>query len=97
MAGNSQRKGAMRKDGTKKGQVVGSGGQRRRGLEPKGPTPKATERTKHPAARKARAVAKKAEVEAKKAPAPRSGARGGTSVRARKDGVEMVFGRNSVL
>ncbi|MGD9954614.1 MAG: 23S rRNA (guanosine(2251)-2'-O)-methyltransferase RlmB [Candidatus Nanopelagicales bacterium] len=97
MAGNSQRKGAMRKEGTKKGQVVGSGGQRRRGLEPKGPTPKATERTKHPAARKARAVAKKTEAEAKKAPAPRSGARGGTSVRARKDGVEMVFGRNSVL
>ena len=46
MAGNSQRKGAMRKTGTKKGQTVGSGGQRRRGLEPKGPTPKATERTK---------------------------------------------------
>jgi 23S rRNA (guanosine2251-2'-O)-methyltransferase len=97
MAGNSQRKGAMRKDGTKKGQVVGSGGQRRRGLEPKGPTPRATERTKHPAARKARSVEKKAEVEAKKAPAPRSGARGGTSIRASKDGVEMVFGRNSVL
>ena len=33
----------------------------------------------------------------KKAPAPRSGARGGTSIRASKDGVEMVFGRNSVL
>lgn len=97
MAGNSQRKGAMRKEGTKKGQVVGSGGQRRRGLEPKGPTPKATERTKHPAARKARAVAKKTEAEAKKAPAPRSGARGGTSVRTRKDGPELVFGRNSVL
>ncbi len=97
MAGNSQRKGAMRKDGTKKGQVVGSGGQRRRGLEPKGPTPKATERTKHPAARQSRAAAKKTEAEALKAPAPRSGARGGTSVRSRKDGVEMVFGRNSVL
>ena len=30
MAGNSQRKGAMRKDGTKKGMTVGSGGQRRK-------------------------------------------------------------------
>lgn len=97
MAGNSQRKGAMRKAGTKKGQTVGSGGQRRRGLEPKGPTPKATERTKHPAARKARATAKKAEVEAKKAPAPRSGARGGTSVRKKKDGSELVIGRNAVV
>ncbi|MFN8157203.1 MAG: 23S rRNA (guanosine(2251)-2'-O)-methyltransferase RlmB [Candidatus Nanopelagicales bacterium] len=97
MAGNSQRKGAMRKAGTKKGQTVGSGGQRRRGLEPKGPTPKATERTKHPAARKARAAAKKADVDAKKAPAPRSGARGGTSVRTKKDGTELVFGRNSVV
>jgi 23S rRNA (guanosine2251-2'-O)-methyltransferase len=97
MAGNSQRKGAMRKEGTKKGQVVGSGGQRRRGLEPRGATPKATERTKHPAARKARAVEKKTEVEARKAPAPRSGARGGSTIRARKDGSELVIGRNAVV
>ena len=34
MAGNSSRQGAVRKQGTKKGAVVGSGGQRRRGLEP---------------------------------------------------------------
>jgi len=97
MPGNSQRKGAMRKAGSKKGAVVGSGGQRRRGLEPKGPTPKAVERDKHPAAKKARSAAKKAEVAAKKAPAPRSGARGGTSVRTRKDGAEMVIGRNAVV
>ena len=69
MAGNSQRKGAMRKTGTKKGQTAGSGGQRRQGLEPKGPTPKATERTKHPAAKRARSTAKKAEAETKAAPA----------------------------
>jgi 23S rRNA (guanosine2251-2'-O)-methyltransferase len=56
MAGNSQRRGAVRKSGSKKGATVGSGGQRRKGLEPKGPTPKAAERTGHPAARrKARA------------------------------------------
>ncbi|HET7902653.1 MAG TPA: 23S rRNA (guanosine(2251)-2'-O)-methyltransferase RlmB [Candidatus Nanopelagicales bacterium] len=97
MAGNSQRKGAMRKTGTKKGQTVGSGGQRRRGLEGKGPTPKATERTKHPAARQARAEAKRAEADSTKAPARGSGARGGTSVRTKKDGSELVIGRNAVV
>lgn len=56
MAGNSKRQGAVRKAGSKKGATVGSGGQRRKGLEPKGPTPKATERTGHPAARRAAAA-----------------------------------------
>ena len=97
MAGNSQRKGAMRKTGSKKGPTAGSGGQRRRGLEPQGPTPKATERTKHPAARQERAKTKRAEAEAAKAPARGSGARGGTSVRSRKDGIEYVVGRNAVV
>ena len=36
MAGNSQRRGAIRKTGSKKGPTVGSGGQRRRGLEGRG-------------------------------------------------------------
>lgn len=53
MAGNSGRRGAVRRAGSKKGAVVGSGGQRRKGLSGKGPTPKATERTGHPAARRA--------------------------------------------
>ncbi len=53
MAGNSQRKGAVRGSGSKKGAQVGSGGQRRKGLEAKGPTPPADERTSHPAARRA--------------------------------------------
>ena len=97
MAGNSQRKGAMRKEGTKKGQTVGSGGQRRRGLEPKGPTPKATERTKHPAAKRARAAAKKADATKQAAPASGSAARKPTTVRPRKDGVELIIGRNAVL
>ena len=56
MAGNSQRRGAVRKSG--KGATVGSGGQRRKGLEGKGPTPKAVDREHHPAAKKARAPAK---------------------------------------
>ena len=40
MAGNSQRKGAIRKG--KKGPTVGSGGQRRKQLKGRGPTPKAS-------------------------------------------------------
>lgn len=86
MAGNSQRRGAIRKGGTKKGQTVGSGGQRRRGLEPRGATPKAEERTYHPAARRARAAAKSAD--------PRGRRPAGRKV---EDGPEMVLGRNPVV
>jgi 23S rRNA (guanosine2251-2'-O)-methyltransferase len=46
MAGNSQRKGAKRAPGSKKGSVVGSGGAKSKGLRPKGPTPRAEDRTK---------------------------------------------------
>lgn len=53
MAGNSQRRGATRKE-SKKGSSSGSGGQRKQGLEGKGPTPKAKDRAHHPAARRAR-------------------------------------------
>jgi 23S rRNA (guanosine2251-2'-O)-methyltransferase len=52
MAGNSRRRGAIRKSGTKKGPVVGSGGQRRRALEGRGPTPPAHLRPNHPAAKR---------------------------------------------
>lgn len=55
MPGNSRRRGAVRKSGTKKGAGVGSGGQRRRGLEGRGPTPPAHLRPHHPAAKRARA------------------------------------------
>lgn len=85
MAGNSKRKGAIRKDGTKKGQVVGSGGQRRRGLEARGATPKAVDRTYHPAHKKAKAAAKV------KATAGRQ------QQRRRDDGPEHVVGRNPVV
>lgn len=53
MAGNSRRRGAVRKPGTKKGPTVGSGGQRRRGLEGRGATPPAHLRSYHPAAKRA--------------------------------------------
>src|SRR5690242_18636214 len=59
MAGNSRRRGAIRKEGTKKGAVVGSGGQRRRGLEGRGPTPPAHMRPNHPAAKRAKAQARR--------------------------------------
>lgn len=91
MAGNSKRRGAMRKDGTKKGMVVGSGGQRRRALQGKGPTPPAVERTGHPAARKAARVAK--------ATAGNKGGVAGQRARraAEGDTAETVLGRNPVV
>ncbi len=61
MAGNSQRKGAMRKGSSRKGPTVGSGGQKAKGLKGRGPTPKASQRDKHPAARRAKAASKRTE------------------------------------
>ncbi|HTY33555.1 23S rRNA (guanosine(2251)-2'-O)-methyltransferase RlmB [Mycobacterium sp.] len=59
MAGNSRRRGAVRKSGTKKGPTVGSGGQRRRGLEGRGPTPPAHLRPHHPAAKRAQSQSRR--------------------------------------
>jgi 23S rRNA (guanosine2251-2'-O)-methyltransferase len=108
MPGNSQRKGATRKGASRKGPTVGSGGQRRRSLEGKGPTPKATEREKHVAAKKRRAAERRDEALSK---GKGSGGRAGTgrdgsgsrrpgpsrSPRGGKQSSEMVAGRNSVL
>src|ERR1700759_4529728 len=58
MAGNSRRRGAVRKAGTKKGPTVGSGGNRRRGLEGRGATPPAHMRPHHPAAKRTEAKQK---------------------------------------
>lgn len=82
MAGNSQRRGAIRKEGTKKGPTVGSGGVRRRGLEGRGATPPAHKRPGHPAARKAAAQARKSAGKPAGKPA---------------DETEIVLGRNAVL
>lgn len=81
MAGNSRRRGAVRKEGTKKGPTVGSGGQRRRGLEGRGATPPAAQRTGHPAARRAAAAAKQTQRRTAKP----------------TDETEMVLGRNPVV
>jgi 23S rRNA (guanosine2251-2'-O)-methyltransferase len=103
MPGNSQRKGAMRKGASRKGPTVGSGGQRRRGLEGKGPTPKATEREQHAAAKKRRGAQRRDEALGKGAAArsSASGRRGGPAgrrpARGGKASSEMVAGRNSVV
>jgi 23S rRNA (guanosine2251-2'-O)-methyltransferase len=68
----------------KKGPTVGSGGQRRRGLEGKGPTPPARMRPGHPAQRRAAAAEKRATTAAKR----RADA---------ADAPETVAGRNAVV
>ncbi|MEU0542436.1 23S rRNA (guanosine(2251)-2'-O)-methyltransferase RlmB [Nocardia sp. NPDC005978] len=94
MAGNSARRGAVRKSGSKKGQVVGSGGKRSHGLEGRGATPPAAERTKHPAAKRARAAAK-----AQNATANTRARNASRPIAGRKDnaGPELVLGRNPVV
>ena len=80
MAGNSQRKGAIRKG--KKGASIGSGGQVRRGLEGKGPTPKASDRPYH----KQYKLKQKSEKVAQARPR-----------RTKSSDAEWVAGRNSVV
>jgi 23S rRNA (guanosine2251-2'-O)-methyltransferase len=97
MPGNSQRRGAMRKATTRKGPQVGSGGQRRKGLEGRGPTPKAVERTKHPAAKNAARTAKRDNAAGGRSASPgRPSGRGGAPKRSRASS-EVVAGRNSVV
>jgi 23S rRNA (guanosine2251-2'-O)-methyltransferase len=83
MAGNSQRR--NRRTSNKKGATVGSGGQRRRGLEGKGPTPPAEMRKGHKKNRVAAAQARRS------ASRPRPAGRGG------KSASELVVGRNPVV
>lgn len=83
MAGNSQRRGAVRKTGSKKGATVGSGGQRRQGLEGKGPTPKAVDRPHHKAHRSSGST-------------PRGGT-GRAAPRRSTASSEIVAGRNAVI
>jgi 23S rRNA (guanosine2251-2'-O)-methyltransferase len=100
MAGNSQRRGAMRKTGTKKGAVKGSGGQKSKGLQGKGPTPRAEHRVNHPAAH--RADPGTGRTGAARAVAGQRGTGGpssGTARRGRPDdsNPETVLGRNPVV
>lgn len=91
MAGNGDgRPGAIRKAGSKKGAKVGTGGHSRRRLEGKGPTPKAEDRTYHPAHK--RKVARE-RLEEKKAQVARAKAK--SSIRVPR-GYELIAGRNPV-
>ncbi|HUR13363.1 MAG TPA: 23S rRNA (guanosine(2251)-2'-O)-methyltransferase RlmB [Mycobacteriales bacterium] len=88
----------------RKGAAVGSGGQAKRRLEGKGPTPPAEIRKGHPAARRAAAAAKKAATPGK-APAKGAPVRSGRAVAPAKargskpnpDMPETVVGRNPVV
>lgn len=83
MAGNSSRRGAVRKSSKKP--AAGSGGRVRRGLEGKGPTPRAEDRPYHKAAKA-------------KARAERDAAKRPTARRRPKTGdAEWVAGRNAVV
>lgn len=80
MAGNSQRKGSIRKSAKKP--TVGSGGQVRRGLEGRGPTPKAKDRPYHQAHKRAKQTSRTSTTKPKR--------RGGGDS-------EWVAGRNAVV
>ena len=98
MPGNSQRKGAVRKRGKgsgNTGRTAGSGGRVRRGLEGKGPTPKAEDRPYHKAYRS------RAESESAISPNRSRGRRkppGEERVRqnTKGAGAEWIIGRNPV-
>lgn len=102
MAGNSARRGATRKPGSKKGATVGSGGRGRRALEGKGPTPKAEDRPYHVAHKRkkaAEAAARRSQGQGQgqgRGRAERPRGRSGAASRG-AGGPEIVSGRNSVL
>lgn len=89
MPGNSQRKGAVRRGGKgtgARGNTAGSGGRVRRGLEGKGPTPKAEDRPYHKAYR------------SKQTPKRTDSSKGAPARTQRaSSAAEWVAGRNAVL
>jgi len=90
MAGNSQRRGAMRSPGSKKGAGAGSGGNRKDKLDGRGPTPKAVDRPHHPKAKQKKAAERRA------ATSPvGTGGRRVERTKARVAG--LLMGRNSVV
>jgi len=98
MAGNSRRQGARRKSGTKKDSAVGSGGQRKRGLQGKGPTPLAQARKGHPAARRAARAARTGTADRIGArPAAGKDRAGGPDRRSGRGSTEVIAGRNALV
>lgn len=95
MAGNARRPGATRRPTSKKGPTVGTGGHRRRGLEGKGPTPKAEDRVNHKAHK---AKVQRETVARRGGAGGRAGAGGAGGRRTKGVGTrELVFGRNAVV
>lgn len=77
---------------------MGSGGQRRKGLEGRGPTPPAEARKGHPAARRAKAAARAgASTTRRPATNQRTGQRPSRAGRPDGGGPEIVVGRNPVV
>jgi 23S rRNA (guanosine2251-2'-O)-methyltransferase len=92
MAGNSKRQGAVRKRAGGN-PTAGSGGRRRKALDGKGPTPKATDRKGHKASRASKAASKTPG----KGAAQRGAGPGRQSARRQPGSSEWVAGRNSVV
>ncbi|MFT4293919.1 MAG: 23S rRNA (guanosine(2251)-2'-O)-methyltransferase RlmB [Micropruina sp.] len=94
MPGNSSRKGAVRKrgKGIGSGNTAGSGGRVRRGLEGKGPTPKAEDRPYHKAYRK-----RGPNDPGKTQGGAGSGRGGRPRTEVKRSGDDWVIGRNPVL
>ena len=91
MAGNSQRRGAVKK--AKKGATAGSGGNRRRGLEGRGPTPKAEDRPYHKAYKGGATTEGRSGAKITRK-SPSTGPRGAAKARP---GSDQIAGRNAVL
>ncbi len=95
------------KPGThRKGAAAGSGGQGKRRLEGRGPTPPADQRTKHPAAKRAQQAQRAAQKAQPPSSRSRVGADAGTDLpagggargrRPSPDAPELVVGRNPVV
>jgi 23S rRNA (guanosine2251-2'-O)-methyltransferase len=83
---------------TKKGSTgKGSGGNGRRALEGKGPTPKAEDREYHPAYRKKMLAERAAAKRTGQSPSRTNTGGGAAQRRAKSDDTELVTGRNSVV
>jgi 23S rRNA (guanosine2251-2'-O)-methyltransferase len=87
MAGNSNRRGAVKKS-SKGNPTAGSGGRRRKGLEGKGPTPKAEDRPYHKQHKMAKAAERRTAGRAQRNPAQKR--------KPTDSGPEWVAGRNAV-
>lgn len=97
MAGNSKRQGATRKGASRKGPSVGSGGQKAKGLKGRGPTPKAVDRDKHVAARRAKAASKGSDAGKRGGRPSRASGGSGRAGKPKAGGPEYVVGRNAVF